>query len=177
MRKVESLCLSSSSSSVSSAAENDHESEEDDKAFSSSVEDSSSSPFGSGNGNGDRLAKSQSTPSRRSPLTARERLKAARVLSKYSEAKPSPSKSAMGSKVLDAIRESDRGKRRSRLPEAPTNMLDDSKRGMPKQGLTFDFPGGVDLFVILLSFVLISTIMFATTYFVWKVGAIHFNES
>ncbi|KAI3419487.1 uncharacterized protein J3R85_013175 [Psidium guajava] len=118
-------------------------------------------------------AKSQSTP-RRSALTARERVRAARVLSRYSEAKTS--KSEMGSKVLDALKESDRGKRRSRLPEAPTNLLDDSKRGMPKEGFTFEFPGGVDLFFVVLSFVLISTVMFATTYLVWKVGAIHFNE-
>lgn len=112
---------------------------------------------------------------KRSPLTARERLRAARVLSRYNESKTS--KSDMGSKVLEAIRESDRGKKRSRLPEAPTNLFDDSKRGMPKPGWTFQFPGGSDLFVIAFSFILISTVMFATTYIVWKVGAIHFNES
>lgn len=111
---------------------------------------------------------------RKSPLTARERLRAARVLSRYNESKTT--KSDMGSKVLEALRESDRGKKRSRLPEAPTNLFDDSKRGMPKAGLTFQFPGGSDLFVIAFSFVFISTVMFATTYIVWKVGAIHFNE-
>ncbi|KAA8534050.1 hypothetical protein F0562_031567 [Nyssa sinensis] len=115
----------------------------------------------------------KSTP-KRSPLTAREKLRAARVLSRYSESKAS--KSELGSKVLEALRESDRGKKRSRLPEAPTNLLDDSKRGMPKAGLTFEFPGGVDMFVIIFSFVFISTVMFATTFIVWKVGAIHFNE-
>ncbi|XWS74794.1 hypothetical protein CRYUN_Cryun01aG0028000 [Craigia yunnanensis] len=111
---------------------------------------------------------------RKGPLTAKERLRAARVLSRYTESKPS--KSEMGSKVLDAMRESDKGKKRSRLPEAPTNLFDDSKRGMPKQGLTFQFPGGNDLFLIIFSFVFISTVMFTTTYIVWKVGAIHFNE-
>ncbi|XP_038893385.1 uncharacterized protein LOC120082191 [Benincasa hispida] len=111
---------------------------------------------------------------KKSPLTARERLRAARVLSRYNESKTS--KSDMGSKVLEAIRESDRGKKRSRLPEAPTNLFDDSKRGMPEPGWTFQFPGGSDLFVIAFSFVFISTVMFATTYIVWKVGAIHFNE-
>ncbi|XP_061376602.1 uncharacterized protein LOC133318604 isoform X2 [Gastrolobium bilobum] len=119
--------------------------------------------------------KSQST-TKRSSLTARERLRAARVLNRYTESKTS-SKSDMGRRrVLDASKESDRGKKRSRLPEAPTNLFDDSKRGMPKQGLTFDFPGGLDLLVIAFSFVFISTVMFATTYIVWKVGAIHFNE-
>ncbi|XWS56754.1 hypothetical protein CRYUN_Cryun09bG0112500 [Craigia yunnanensis] len=59
------------------------------------------------------------------PLTAIERLRAARVLSHYAESKPS--KAEMGSKVLDAMRESDKGKKRSRLPEAPTNLFDDSK--------------------------------------------------
>ncbi|XWS65828.1 hypothetical protein CRYUN_Cryun05aG0147100 [Craigia yunnanensis] len=112
--------------------------------------------------------------SKKASLTAKERLRAARVLSRYAESKPS--KSEMGSKVLDAMRESDKGKKRSRLPEAPTNLFDDSKRGMPKQGLTFQFPGGNDLFLIIFSFVFISTVMFTTTYIVWKVGAIHFNE-
>lgn len=115
----------------------------------------------------------QSTP-KRSPLTAKERLRAARVLNRYMESKAT--KSEMGSKVLEALRESDGGKKRSGLPEAPTNLFDDSKRGMPKQGLTFDFPGGFDLFIIAFSFVFISTVMFATTYIVWKLGAIHFNE-
>ncbi|XAR71913.1 hypothetical protein NMG60_11018367 [Bertholletia excelsa] len=111
---------------------------------------------------------------KRSPLTAREKLRAARVLSRYTE--PKASKSEFGSKVLDALKESDKGKKKSRLPEAPTNLFDDSKRGLPKQGLTFEFPGGVDAFIIIFSFVFISTLMFATTYLVWKVGAIHFNE-
>ncbi|KAI4372916.1 hypothetical protein MLD38_011097 [Melastoma candidum] len=116
---------------------------------------------------------SPSTP-KRSPLTARERLRAARVLRRYSNAKPA--KSELGSKVLDAIKQSEGGKRRSGLPEAPTNLFDDSKRGLPKEGFTFQFPGGNDLLVVGFSFVFISTVMFATTYIVWKVGAIHFNE-
>lgn len=111
---------------------------------------------------------------KRTPLTAREKLRAARVLSKYTEAKPS--KPDSGNKILDALRESDKGKKRSRLPEAPSDLLDDSKRGLPKPGLTFNFPGGTDLLFIVISFVTISTIMFATTYLVWKLGAIHFNE-
>ncbi|XP_062092470.1 uncharacterized protein LOC133798250 isoform X1 [Humulus lupulus] len=122
-------------------------------------------------------AASQLEKPKRSPLTARERLRAARVLNRYNntESKASKSSSSMSSKVLDAIRESDRGKKKG-LPEAPGNMLDDSKRGMPPKGLTFQFPGGNDLFVIIFSFVFISTVMFATTFIVWKVGAIHFNE-
>lgn len=124
----------------------------------------------------DLKPKTSSSPNmKRSPLTAKERLRAARVLNRYSESKAT--KSEMGSKVLDALRESDRGKKRSGLPEAPTNLFDDSKRGMPKQGLTFQFPGGVELAAIVASFVLISTLMFATTFIVWKVGAIHFNEN
>ncbi|KAJ4980026.1 hypothetical protein NE237_010806 [Protea cynaroides] len=112
---------------------------------------------------------------KRSSLTAREKLRAARVLSQYAESKRS--KPDLGSKVLDAMRESDRGnKKRPGLPEAPENLLDDSKRGLPKSGLTFDFPGGFDLFLIVFSAVFISTLMFGTTYVVWKAGAIHFNE-
>ncbi|KAH6769085.1 transmembrane protein [Perilla frutescens var. frutescens] len=118
-------------------------------------------------------AKSSSTV-KRAPLTARERLRAARVLNRYTDTKPT--KAALGSRLLDALQESDKGKRRPGLPQAPMNLFDDSKRGMPKQGLTFDLPGGMDAFFIAVSFVLISTVMFATTYIVWKVGAIHFNE-
>ncbi|XP_057979651.1 uncharacterized protein LOC131165677 [Malania oleifera] len=110
----------------------------------------------------------------RSILTAREKLRAARVLSRYTETKPS--KSELGNKSLEALIKSDGGKDQSGLPEAPTNLFDDSKRGLPKQGLTFEFPGGADLFGIIFSVVFISTVMFATTYIVWKAGAIHFNE-
>lgn len=125
--------------------------------------------------NGSATSPTSQSTAKKSPLTARERLRAARVLSRYTESKES-NKSDMGSRVLDALKESDRGKKRSRLPEAPSNLFDDSKRGMPKPGWTFQFPGGFDLFIIAFSFVFISTLMFATTYFVWKVGAIHFNE-
>ncbi|KAL5996040.1 hypothetical protein ACLOJK_026113 [Asimina triloba] len=112
---------------------------------------------------------------KRSPLTARERLRAARVLSKYNTVSK-PSKPDLGNKVLDALRASDGGKARSGLPQAPTNLFDDRKRGLPKQGWTFNFPGGNDLLLIIFSFVFISTVMFTTTYIVWKSGAIHFNE-
>lgn len=111
---------------------------------------------------------------KRSPLTAREKLRAARVLSRYNESKAS--KPELGSKLIEALRESEKGKKRSGLPEAPTNLFDDSKRGMPKPGWTFEFPGGFDVFLVAFSFIFISTVMFATTYIVWKVGAIHFNE-
>ncbi|KAG2328861.1 hypothetical protein Bca52824_000041 [Brassica carinata] len=115
---------------------------------------------------------------KRAPLTARERLRAARVLSRYTEATPKPSKPKMGSQILEVLKESDKkSNRKPGLPEAPTNMLDDSKRGMPKKGLTFDLPGSADILVIAFSFVFISTVMFATTYVVWKLGGIHFNEN
>ncbi|KAM0953659.1 hypothetical protein DsansV1_C01g0002311 [Dioscorea sansibarensis] len=110
---------------------------------------------------------------KRVPLTARQKLRAARVLSKYNESKPA--KPEPKNRILDALRESNKGKRPG-LPEAPSDLLDDKKRGLPKQGLTFNFPGGSDLWFIAFSFVFISTVMFATTYIVWKVGAIHFNE-
>ncbi|ESQ44487.1 hypothetical protein EUTSA_v10006239mg [Eutrema salsugineum] len=115
---------------------------------------------------------------KRAPLTARERLRAARVLSRYTEATPKPSKPKMGSQILEVLKESDKkSNRKPGLPEAPTNMLDDSRRGMPKKGLTFDLPGSADILVIAFSFVFISTVMFATTFVVWKLGAIHFNEN
>lgn len=118
-----------------------------------------------------------STNSKRPPLTARERLRAARVLSKYTESNSKPPKSEFGSKVLEAIRETDKGKRKgSRLPEAPTNLFDDSKRGLPKEGWTINLPFGTDVLAVVFSFLFITTVMLATTYLVWKVGAIHFNE-
>jgi len=133
-----------------------------------------------------------SEPPKRAPLTARERLRAARVLGKYAEpsakgaSSPPPSKSSkpeFGSGVLDALREADAkkaggggGRRGSRLPEAPGNLFDDSKRGMPKEGWTFELPFGVDVFLVLVSFTLITTIMFGTAFLVWKLGGIHFNE-
>ncbi|CAH9121459.1 unnamed protein product [Cuscuta epithymum] len=111
---------------------------------------------------------------RRSSLTAREKLRAARVLNRYNEPNTA-SKPKVGNQLFDVLRESEKGKKKG-LPAAPNNMLDDSKRGLPKAGLTFDFPGGSDVFLIVFSFVFISTLMFATTYVVWKMGAIHFNE-
>jgi hypothetical protein len=47
---------------------------------------------------------------------------------------------------------------------------------MPKDGWTFELPFGVDVFLVLLSFTLISTIMFGTTFLISKLGAIHFNK-
>ncbi|CAN6454142.1 unnamed protein product [Victoria cruziana] len=113
---------------------------------------------------------------RKPPMTAREKLRAARVLSRFRDTPETSKQEEMGMKVLNALRDSDKGKSRSGLPQAPTNLFDDSKRGLPKQGMTFDFPGGSELFIIIFSFVFISSVMFATTYVVWKAGAIHFNE-
>jgi len=177
-----SLCFSVANSDSLTTKTSD---EGSGNAENSQLQDSINNDSGSQASNGSTVSSdlkpktSSSSPNlqstlKRSPLTAKERLRAARVLNRYSESKAT--KSEMGSKVLDALRESDRGKKRSGLPEAPTNLFDDSKRGMPKQGLTFQFPGGVELLAIVVSFVLISTVMFATTFIVWKVGAIHFNE-
>lgn len=137
-----------------------------------SVASNSKPPASEGSIGSNPTTDAQSTL-KKAPLTARERLRAARVLSRDSESKPA--KPEKRRSVLDALRESEKGKKG--LPQAPTNLFDDSKRGMPKAGLTFSFPGGNDLFVIVFSFVFISTVMFATTYFVWKVGAIHFNDN
>lgn len=128
-------------------------------------------------------------PPKRVPLTARERLRAARVLGKYAGEpgdKKKKGSSEFGSRVLDALRETDGaggkkgGRKRSGLPEAPSNLLDDTKRGMPKAGLTFDWmaalPVGTDVLIVAASFSIITTVMFGTTYLVWKLGAIHFNE-
>uniref|UniRef100_A0ACD5XJT5 Uncharacterized protein n=1 Tax=Avena sativa TaxID=4498 RepID=A0ACD5XJT5_AVESA len=140
----------------------------------------------SGNSNGQQPQPSD--PPKRVPLTARERLRAARVLGKYA-GEPGDKKkgsSEFGSGVLDALRQTDGaggkkgGRKRSGLPEAPSNLLDDTKRGMPKDGWTFDWlaalPVGTDVLIVAASFSVITTVMFGTTYLVWKLGAIHFNE-
>ncbi|KAG6528881.1 uncharacterized protein LOC122041996 [Zingiber officinale] len=119
-------------------------------------------------------ANSKDPAPRRPSLTMREKLRAARFLSKYMDSKPA--KEEFGSRVLEASRASDSGKRRPGLPEAPTNLFDDSKRGLPPQGWTFEFPFQGDIFFIVFSFVFISSVMLATTFIVWKSGAIHFNE-
>lgn len=129
-----------------------------------------------------------SEPPKRVPLTARERLRAARVLGKYA-AEPADKKKGspeFKSGLLDALRETEGGggkkggRKRSGLPEAPSNLLDDKKRGMPKPGWTFDWmaalPVGTDVLIVAASFSIITTVMFGTTYLVWKLGAIHFNE-
>ncbi|CAK8566467.1 unnamed protein product [Lathyrus sativus] len=143
------------------------------------VDSESQTPEGSNGSLGSAASPNSKSVITRSSQKLRERIKAARVLNLSKEPKPKASKSDMGSSVLEAFRESDKGKkkRRSGLPEAPGNLFDDSKRGMPKSGLTFDFPGGSDLFFIIFSFVFISTVMFGTTFIVWKLGAIHFNDS
>ncbi|XP_027335521.1 uncharacterized protein LOC113849662 isoform X2 [Abrus precatorius] len=122
---------------------------------------------------GSEASPNSQSATKRPSLAAREKLRAARVLSRY--AQPKASKQDMSSRVLEALKEGDKGKKKSGLPEAPTNLFDDSKRGI-SEGFTFQFPGGSDVFIIVFSFVFISTVMFATTYIVWKLGAIHFNE-
>lgn len=109
-----------------------------------------------------------------SPLTAREKLRAARIRGRNVEAKaPKPE---LRRSLLDSLMEIEKGKMRSGLPKAPADMFEDSNRTLPKQGLVFEFPGGIDVFFVVVSFVFICTVMFGTTYIVWKVGAIHFNE-
>ncbi len=56
-------------------------------------------------------ASSPNVQNKRAPLTAREKLRAARVLSRYNETKGTATKAAMGSKLLDALKESDKGKK------------------------------------------------------------------
>ncbi|MCL7044534.1 hypothetical protein MKW94_008362 [Papaver nudicaule] len=144
---------------------------------SSAKDEQSPQTTGLSNGSAKETTTSAKSP-KRSSLAAREKLRAARVLSRnVADSKPSK-KSVLGSSVLDALREGDResGKKRMGLPEAPSNMLDDSRRGMPKQGLTWDLPGGNELFFIIFSATFIGTLMFATAFVVWKVGAIHFND-
>jgi hypothetical protein len=47
---------------------------------------------------------------------------------------------------------------------------------MPKDGWAFELSFRVDVFLVLVSFTLITTIMFGTAFLIWKLGTIHFNE-
>ncbi|CAA0816867.1 Unknown protein [Striga hermonthica] len=86
-------------------------------------------------------APNPSLTSKRAPLTARERLRAARVLNRYNDSKPT--KTGLRSNFLEALRNSDNegNRKRSGLPEAPSNLFDDSKKGLPKEGWTINLPG------------------------------------
>lgn len=161
-------------SDVNSSTTDDKIQSSGEVEFAPQVSEVSNGAVHSTNLNQEASAAKSSSTLKRAPLTARERLRAARVLSRYTDSKPS--KPQLGSKLLEALQETDKGKKRSGLPEAPTNLFDDSKRGLPKEGWTINIPGGMDVFLIVFSFVFISSVMFATTYIVWKVGAIHFNE-
>ncbi|XP_073127923.1 uncharacterized protein [Henckelia pumila] len=166
---------SNNGSFLKSSAAEDEARPVDEPGLASRISEDSNSSLGPKNLNQDTSESKSNSVMKKSPLTARERLRAARVLSRYTETKPS--KPELGSKLLEALQESDKGKKRPGLPQAPTNLFDDSKRGLSKGGWTINIiPGGMDVFLIILSFVLISSVMFATTYVVWKVGAIHFNE-
>ncbi|KAG5237439.1 Differentiation-associated protein [Salix suchowensis] len=74
---------------------------------------------------------------KRSPLTARERLKAARVLSRNTESKVS--KSEMGSKVLDAMRESDKGRKDPAFQKPLITCLMTVSEGCQRRGGLFNF--------------------------------------
>lgn len=110
-------------------------------------------------------------------LSAQEKLRTARALSGFAESNkpvmPQPGKS-----LLDALRESDKKGKTTKYgqPVEPSNLFDDKKRGSPAEWGKFVFTVAPGQIFLLLSFLLISGLMFGTTYFVWKVGAIHYNE-
>eukprot|EP01018_Ginkgo_biloba_P000810 Gb_05943 [translate_table: standard] len=107
-------------------------------------------------------------------VSAREKLRTARSLTGFAES-GQPSKPNLNRGILDAIRENEKTTKYGQ-PIEPSDLFDDRKRGLPEQDRVFKFSFGPSQFFILISFLLITSIMFGTTYIVWKVGAIHYNE-
>lgn len=110
-------------------------------------------------------------------VSAQEKLRTARTLSGFAESNK-PVMPQPGKNILDALRESDKQGKTTKFgqPVVPTNLFDDKKRGSPAEWGKFVFTVAPGELFLLLSFVLISCIMFGTTYLVWKLGAIHYNE-
>ncbi|XP_057815309.1 uncharacterized protein LOC131028945 [Cryptomeria japonica] len=110
-------------------------------------------------------------------LSAQEKLRTARTLSGFAESNK-PVMPQPGKNLLDALRESDKQGKTTKFgqPVVPSNLFDDKKRGSPAEWGKFVFTVAPGQLFLLLSFLLISSIMFGTTYLVWKLGAIHYNE-
>lgn len=109
-------------------------------------------------------------------LSAREKLRTARTLTGFAES-DKPGTPQRQKNLLDALRESDKQGKTTKYgqPIEPSNLFDDRKRSTEKQK-QFEFTWGPSQFFGLLSFVLLTSIMFGTTYIVWKLGAIHYND-
>jgi len=117
-----------------------------------------------------------SSTSAKPSLSAREKLRTARTLSGFAESdkRGTPQRQK---NLLDALRESDKQGKTSKYgqPIEPSNLFDDRKRST-QEAEKFEFTWGPSQYYGLLSFVILTSIMFGTTYIVWKVGAIHFND-
>lgn len=90
-----------------------------------------------------------------------------------------PTTSFGSKKLLDAFKEGDKFDTKVKVgqPKAPANIFTDSVRTAEEieaDKWVFRLDRGQSLLV--LSFFASSVLMFATVWFVWKVGAIHFNE-
>jgi len=109
-------------------------------------------------------------------LSAREKLRTARTLTGFAES-DKPGTPQRQKNLLDALRESDKQGKTTKYgqPIEPSNLFEDRKRSTEKEK-KFEFTWGPSQFYGLLSFVLLTSIMFGTTYIVWKVGAIHYND-
>lgn len=109
-------------------------------------------------------------------LSVREKLRTARTLSGFAES-DKPGTPQRQKNLLDALRQSDKEGKTTKYgqPIEPSNLFDDRKRSTEKEQ-KFEFTWGPSQFYGLLSFVILTSIMFGTTYIVWKVGAIHYND-
>lgn len=109
-------------------------------------------------------------------LSVREKLRTARTLTGFAESDKAGTPQRQKN-LLDALRQSDKEGKTTKYgqPIEPSNLFDDRKRSTEKEQ-KFEFTWGPSQFYGLLSFVILTSIMFGTTYIVWKVGAIHYND-
>eukprot|EP00249_Psilotum_nudum_P004770 c18270_g1_i1 orf=248-1084(+) len=89
----------------------------------------------------------------------------------------SRSRGTVSKSLVEAIKQSEREGKTTKFgePIVPKNLFDDLER-IPSDEMKIDFSLNRGQFVIILSFLIIISIMLGTTFFVWKVGGIHFNE-
>eukprot|EP00252_Welwitschia_mirabilis_P022305 TRINITY_DN599_c0_g1_i1.p1 TRINITY_DN599_c0_g1~~TRINITY_DN599_c0_g1_i1.p1 ORF type:complete len:257 (-),score=38.59 TRINITY_DN599_c0_g1_i1:70-840(-) len=123
------------------------------------------------------LSKQQdkSSSSMKLPSSKRES-KTDRILSGFasSERRSDSFRSQPGKNILEVLKESDKFQKRGK-PVEPSDLFTDPKRSS-KTEKAIEFKFEAPQLFVLVSFFLISSLMFGTVYIVWKLGAIHYNE-
>eukprot|EP00250_Pteridium_aquilinum_P034894 c8278_g1_i1 orf=270-1214(+) len=138
------------------------------QAFSPKPPSSQGSPFGS------KPPSSQGSPFG-SPQAGAEKLKGAKP-SVFLDSRAGGFKEPGPKNLLDTLRQSD-GSRSTKYgqPIVPTNLFDEPDKLTPEER-KFEFSFSAGQLVLIFSFLTIISIMLGTSFLVWKVGGIHYNE-